>query len=102
MISDVEKKAHEEAEARIQRAKVEPAARRLLRKLHSERGEVFTRAQEDALAKTLSTGKLAILKAITGEKEWQAVAQGVLDQAKGEADPEPIPEAQQPIEPPAE
>lgn len=102
MSSDVEKKAHEEAEARIQRAKAEPAARRLLRKLHSERGEVFTRAAEDALVKSLSTGKLSILKAITGEQGWQGVAQGVLDQAKGEAAPEPTPEPSQPTEPPAE
>jgi hypothetical protein len=89
-----QKKHIAEAQAAEARAKVEPAARRLLRKLHSERGAVFTRADEDRLVKSLSTGKLGILKAITAEDGWQDVAQGVLDQAKQEATPEAAPEAE--------
>lgn len=87
-----EKKHIAEAQAAEARAKVEPAARRLLRKLHSERGAVFSRADEDRLVKSLSTGKLGILKAITAEDGWQDVAQGVLDQAQQEAEPTPQPE----------
>jgi hypothetical protein len=103
MVSDAEQKAQDQAEAAIQRAKVEPAARRLLRKLFSERGEVFPRADEDRLVKSLSTGKLGILKAITAETGWQDVAQSVIDQARQEAvqETEPAPQPEPP-EPPAE